>query len=87
MGVLFLGLLVVFTGLTIYFLRVNDFASETHEIVYPVGGAILLSFYLAYKSIFLSAPAPLVENIPMSMLVDPTKGQFHSLAIIGNSKN
>lgn len=80
MTYIFFGLILLFAGTSAIYLFVNDFARETLEILFPVVGAILLSGYLGFKSIYLDAPNPVKFGVPIAVLHDFGHGQIRGMA-------
>jgi hypothetical protein len=80
MAYVFFGLILLFAAISVTYLFANDFAHETLEILFPVVGAILLSGYLGFKSIYLDAPKPVKFSVPIAVLHDFAHGQIHGMA-------
>ena len=55
---LILIVIIVFAVLAAWYLKANNFARETLEVVFPAFGAILLSLYLGYKTVVIDRPPP-----------------------------
>lgn len=77
---IFFALVVLFAGMSAVYLYVNDFAHETLEILFPVVGAIFLSGYLGFKSIYLDAPKAMTFDVPIAVLHDFGAGQIRGMA-------
>lgn len=80
MAYIFFGLILLFAGISATYLFANDFASETLEILFPAIGAILLSGYLGFKSIYLDAPQPVKFSVSIAVLHDFAHGKIQGMA-------
>jgi hypothetical protein len=78
-GVVFILLPVLFTVFCTIYLYANDFSKETMEVIFPAIGAILLSFYLAFKSIYIDAPKSEQFGGPVAILLDSASGELHGV--------
>lgn len=81
MGYFFAALIVVFAVLSVVYLTANDFARETHEVVFPAIGAILLSSYLGVKTIWIDNPDARRSRVPIAVLHDPVAGTVSSMVV------
>jgi hypothetical protein len=79
LGILFIGLAVLFAAFAITYLIANDFAKETMEVVFPATGAILVSFYLGFKAIYIDAPAPEHFGGPVAIMLDSKSGTLRGV--------
>jgi hypothetical protein len=75
-------LIIAFTIIGTAFILVNDFSSEILPIIFPVIGAILFSIYLGINSVFINAPKDEEVKIPIAIMVDRDRGDFHSMHIL-----
>jgi len=80
MAYIFFGLILLFAGISATYLFANGFASETLEILFPAIGAILLSGYLGFKSIYLDAPQPVKFSVSIAVLHDFAHGKIQGMA-------
>lgn len=83
LGYFFAALIVVFAVLSVAYLIANDFARETHEVVFPAIGAILLSSYLGVKTIWIDNPGARRSQVPIAVLHDPVAGAVSSMVVAG----
>lgn len=78
---LFLAVIVAFMLLSFAYLKLNDFAKETLDVIFPAIGAIGLSLYLGVKVIWIDAPKPERARVPIAVLHDRATGAIHSMAV------
>jgi hypothetical protein len=78
-GLAFLFVIIGFAGVALWYLWKNDFARETLEAVFPALGAILLSFYLGYKTAFIDRPPPKRFGAIVAILHDAAKGSVSGM--------
>ena len=57
------------------YLWANDFNRETYPIVFPAIGAILLSLYLGFKTIWIDKDDPYESKVTVAVLHDRVAGQ------------
>ena len=69
-AVAILIVIILFAGLAAWYLKANNFARETVEVVFPAFGAILLSLYLGYKTVALDRPPPKRFGTTVAILHD-----------------
>jgi len=82
LGYFFAALIIVFAVLSVVYLTANDFARETHEVVFPTIGAILLSSYLGVKTIWIDNPDVRRYQVPSAALHDPVAGTVSSMVVM-----
>ena len=73
-AVAILIVIILFAGLAAWYLKANNFARETVEVVFPAFGAILLSLYLGYKTVALDRPPPKRFGTTVAILHDAARG-------------
>jgi hypothetical protein len=73
-GTIAIVLALGFAGFATVYLLSNDFAKETVEAIFPAIGAMLFSFYLAAKLIWVEAPAPQIFSSLVAILTDRNNG-------------
>ncbi len=76
----FIALIIIYAGLAALYLWMNNFNSETLEVIFPAIGAILLSLYLGGKAIWLDAPKAVPRRIPIVLLHDRSSGLLTGMA-------
>ena len=87
MVTIFLLIIIVFAIIVVYFEIKNDFAEETLEILFPAIGAILLSLYLGFNTIYIKNPKAKIIEIPIAVLHNTTTGEISSLTNISSSND
>jgi len=80
MAYAFLALVIAFAALSTIYLWRNDFARETLDVIFPAVGAIALSLYLGFKTVYLDAPAAHRSRVPIALLHDRASGTVQSMA-------
>ncbi|MGH1376987.1 MAG: hypothetical protein ACRBCK_11645 [Alphaproteobacteria bacterium] len=65
-----------FCGIYLYF---NDFNKETIPVIFPVIGAICLSLYFGYKSVYIDAPQIKSGQMQIALVQDKKSGYTFSL--------
>jgi len=79
MAITFLLVIVSFAVLAALYLKANDFNSETLAVIFPAVGAILLSTYLGFKSLWIDAPEPEINDVNIAILHDWDSGNIYSM--------
>ena len=74
MGYVFLAVILAFSLAAGIYLSANDFNRETYPIVFPAIGAILLSLYLGYKTIWIDKDDPHESKVTVAFLHDRVAG-------------
>lgn len=75
MGHVFLGVIFVFSVVAAIYLWANDFNKETHSIVFPAIGAIALSLYLGFKTVWIDKDDPRQSKVTVAILHDRVGGR------------
>jgi hypothetical protein len=79
MTYLFFALILLFTLSVSGFLWVNDFSNDTIDFLFPAAGAVLASFFLAYKTVWIDAPPDDISKITIGVMHDSATGQIYSM--------
>jgi hypothetical protein len=83
---IFLILILGFALSSIWYAYQNSFAKETLVVIFPAIGAILLSGYLGYKSIFVDNPPPKTFGVPVAILYDQPNGMIRGMGAEASSE-
>ena len=75
MGYMFLAVIFAFSVAAATYLWANDFNSETYPIVFPAIGAIALSVYLGFKTVWIDKDDPHQSKVTVALLHDRVTGQ------------
>lgn len=82
----FFVIIIIFFCTSVWYLKINSFAPETLAVIFPAIGAILLSFYFLFKSIYVDKPEAKTFSVMTVIFHDYDKGQIKSFIPFGELK-
>lgn len=77
--IIFFTLILLFAITASFYLYKNDFNNDTLSVIFPAVGAIILSFYLGFKSIYIDSPKPKLTRVNIVLLHDVENGLIHPM--------